>query len=555
LQLGLGALLGLGAVSATADCVVNPGVNAGQIILPTGCGKTTVMSLVAIRAYKRGELKCLVILSPFIILSAQLLRSIAKDFLDAGIAPVLANFNSGFVNVKAITGTDKNGNSTTLEKDLLIFQELVRKATINYSINTKVTSTMDIETIVDLYNDTIAKPNTVLIISSTYHSAHRLLDERLNIDIVMCDEAHNLVTRLKWQSIVHRLGSKRIFFTATPKPHKGACGMDNTAAFGKILYHKSIRRMVEKGEMLPYRIHWVYGKGLDPDSQNAGESYADFIIKTFMKHDAILGLDNNGQAGQILFTLPDRKVLHNVLCSVKFKEFRAEHPEIYLGGICSTEHTEKDGDRGGIWFNGSSTPERSGTAKKEKWLLQVQEIKAGTRAIILHVDMIAEGIDIPSLTAVCPMRTMSDLKKTQTYGRASRLDKYEKIAWYKGTLKREFFKKKNAWLIIPSVGMTTSAVQAEHEDLINFLRTKYNVKIAEAIFDEDGGLPLGKPGPGPINPPDPKAKIAMTALRQYIDILESKTIASVSNGTIMHNLMSLAILSELYNIQMVPNTQ
>jgi hypothetical protein len=52
---------------------------------------------------------------------------------------------------------------------------------------------------------------------------------------------------------------------------------------------------------------------------------------------------------------------------------------------------------------------------------KMNELSDSDDAIFLHVDILAEGIDLPAITGVMPIRDMTKSKLTQTLGRATRL--------------------------------------------------------------------------------------------------------------------------------------
>ena len=64
------------------------------------------------------------------------------------------------------------------------------------------------------------------------------------------------------------------------------------------------------------------------------------------------------------------------------------------------------------------------------------------------------GIDISGFTGILPLRSLSDSKFFQTYGRAARLDLRDRKKLEEGLLdptKVDGFIKKYAWIIIPEI--------------------------------------------------------------------------------------------------------
>jgi hypothetical protein len=94
-------------------------------------------------------------------------------------------------------------------------------------------------------------------------------------------------------------------------------------------------------------------------------------------------------------------------------------------------------------------------------------------AILLHINILTEGIDLPSITGVMPFRELDKIKLLQTIGRAGRLLKADRNLIYAGELAANDYAgyiKPNSWVILPehfrSLG-NAQAMRAVIKTLIN----------------------------------------------------------------------------------------
>ena len=70
-------------------------------------------------------------------------------------------------------------------------------------------------------------------------------------------------------------------------------------------------------------------------------------------------------------------------------------------------------------------------------------------AILLHIDILTEGMDLPAITSILLLRNLNEISLFQTLGRGLRLTKADRQGLYSGAITKEQFVKRYAYLILP----------------------------------------------------------------------------------------------------------
>ena len=186
----------------------------GQIIVPTGGGKTLIAIKDAVRRLDDGW-KTIVVVAPRILLAEQL----SSEFLE------VIREKYQFIQVMHVhSGETKHFSSTKAD----IIKEWVDSCKGNK------------------------------IIFTTYHSLHRIVEADVEVDTIYFDEAHNSVQRNFIEFVEHySLNAERCyFFTATPKhsltPMK--VGMNEGDIFGQVICNVPAPKLVKEGYILPPKV-------------------------------------------------------------------------------------------------------------------------------------------------------------------------------------------------------------------------------------------------------------------------------------------------------------
>ena len=185
----------------------------GQIIVPTGGGKTLIAIKDAIRRFNLNSIsKTIIVVAPRILLAEQL----SSEFLEEIENVDVMHVHSGETHHFSSTKTDEIEN---------------------------------------WYHNSIKNQ----LIFTTYHSLHRITDSLdIEVDTIYFDEAHNAVQRNFIEAVEHFsiYAERAYFFTATPKhsltPMKA--GMNDPDIFGQTICKVPAPKLVKEGYILPPKV-------------------------------------------------------------------------------------------------------------------------------------------------------------------------------------------------------------------------------------------------------------------------------------------------------------
>ena len=214
----------------------------GQVIVPTGGGKTLKMIYDALREFQSETPKTIVVVAPRILLAEQL----SAEFLEHITNAEVLHVHSGETHHESTTNPAQiavhTGMCLAAERHQLIF--------------------------------------------TTYNSLQRLQQADIHVDTIYFDEAHNSVKRNFFPATEHFAANARrcYFFTATPK-HSiavGKPGMNDEEVYGKVICKVPAPELVEGGYIVPPKVivkqlPMVTGKqtNFDRDSENLLETIDD----------------------------------------------------------------------------------------------------------------------------------------------------------------------------------------------------------------------------------------------------------------------------------------
>ena len=214
--------------------------NKGQVIVPTGGGKTLIAIMDAVRRFDSG-FKTIVVVAPRILLADQLSSEFLEHITNASVLHVHS-------------GKTHHYSSTNSHK-IRVWN-----------------------------NNTIGRR----IIFTTYHSLHRIQESDISVDTIYFDEAHNSVQKNFIEPVEHfsMYADRCYFFTATPKhsltPMK--VGMNDGDIFGEVICNVPAPKLVEEGYILPPKVVVKKIDAID-DSRFKYEHECEHVLSTIDDHN------------------------------------------------------------------------------------------------------------------------------------------------------------------------------------------------------------------------------------------------------------------------------
>jgi superfamily II DNA or RNA helicase len=214
--------------------------NKGQVIIPTGGGKTICMiqDLIHQHAVPCGQTT--VVVAPRILLAEQL----CKEFLEL--------INTSHTHIMHVHSGNVEYFHTTKPNQIALFNNTARTAGEN------------------------------VIIFTTYHSLHKVQEADIEVNTIYFDEAHNSVQRNFFPATEHFAAEsdRCYFFTATPKHSVTVFkpGMNDTEVYGQVICNVPAPQLVNEGYILPPKVvvkELPQGDFKLTDSQNLLETIDD----------------------------------------------------------------------------------------------------------------------------------------------------------------------------------------------------------------------------------------------------------------------------------------
>lgn len=439
---------------AVASAIAN---DKGIVCMPTGTGKTYIQSaIIADDIIKNGDFQIYVVNAPRIVLTYQLLKEVYGFLAEAKIEARYMFVHSG-------------GKMNEKELEDIRIKANLDGANIPFSEIGSGTNIAEIREMIGKAK----KQNLPLIFFSTYHSAERIEDARVGfkpISIVLNDEAHYLVQE-QFHDILHTLKSNRCyFFTATTisTPSDTGRGMNNKESYGDVLYVMTPREAIDLGKMVRPRLHFVITDGVyNTDDYN--NSLNKIIKDTFEQHERIL----TKTLPKVLVSAKGTQDIKNFLKSIECRQLMRDGVSIYA--------VASNGEIGNN-INGEQV-------SREEFLrrLKTDGLDVTRKLIVLHYDILAEGIDVSGFSGIMPLRTLSKSKFLQTYGRSARPDAEDRRKVDNGEINvddLELMNKPYAYIMIPSVYSGNDDDKANVVQLITELRD-YGFNPNEDIVGTD----------------------------------------------------------------------
>ena len=341
--------------------------NKGQVIVPTGGGKTLTMIVDTQRRHDSiNNGTTTVVVAPRILLAEQL----CSEFMEV-IDP---NNSDPYLHVMHVHSGETHYVSTTKADKIHLFASCARSMGEN------------------------------CIIFTTYNSLHRIMEADIEVNTIYFDEAHNSVKRNFFPATEHfsEVSERSYFYTATPKHSLAATkpGMNWGYVYGQVLVNIPAPELVEGGYILPPK---VVVKQL-PLVKGRKVMYAE-------------------DADNLLETIDDNNIDKTLICARTTKQI--------MGLISQSDFCMQLAERGYSWMTITSKTGAIIDGKKvdrEEFFntLNTWGKDDTKKFVVIHHSILSEGINVSGLEAVIFMRNMDYIGISQSIGRVIRLGSTEK---------------------------------------------------------------------------------------------------------------------------------
>ena len=340
--------------------------NKGQVIVPTGGGKTMCMIKDTERELngcdwdvilKDPDRKTVVIVAPRILLAHQL----CEEFIQyINVHPMLR------YKVLHVHSGETHHYSTTKSDAIKYWTD------DNYRFNK--------------------------LIFTTYHSLHRIQESEIDVDTIYFDEAHNSVQKNFIEAVEYNSMYAKIcyFFTSTPKYSKTPfkAGMNDEDIFGKVLVNVPAPELVHKGVILPPKVI-IKKIDVDDDSRFKHEKECDHVIST-IDDISVNKILICARSTQQIVSLVSRS---DFCCELRSRGYSWMYITSKTGAVIDGKKVDRES-----FFN-----------KLNEWGKDPEK-----KFIVMHHSILSEGISVKGLEAALFLRNMDYITISQTIGRVIR---------------------------------------------------------------------------------------------------------------------------------------
>ena len=337
----------------------------GQIIVPTGGGKTMCMIEDVKRQFKEDDLKTIVVVAPRILLANQLCSEFLEQNLDS-------NYNVG-IGVLHVHSGETHHYSTTKASRISVWS--TKNAVRNQ------------------------------IIFTTYHSLHRIQESGIHVDTIYFDEAHNSVQKNFFPATEYfsENADRSFFFTATPKHSltQSKPGMNWTRVYGNVICQVPAPKLVREGYILPPKVE-VYKSRILEKNELVAERDCEQMVQSI----------DNIQKDKVLICAKSTKQIVSLLY---FTDFVSELADRGFSWMTITSKT-------GAIVDGEKVTREEFFNTLNAWGKDPNK-----KFVVLHHSILSEGINVHGLEAVLFMRSMDYITISQTIGRVIRKGAKDKI--------------------------------------------------------------------------------------------------------------------------------
>ena len=343
---------------------INSSDPRGQVYAPTGAGKSFLFYAIIRHLIQTKDFVRICILHPTIALSQEQIKQCHKFFPNISYV----SFHTG-APVRTAHGSSKLHSKSAEELQNHF------KSTTNHHIT-----------------------------FSTYHSFKDI--KNIQFDLVIADEGHNVTKPCFFTSLENIKAKKLLFFTGTPLYDDGIYGMNVNSYYGNLVAHINPKDLIEENHIVPATP--IIMKAI---ARNNGiPDIIDLISQTY--HDQkSRNLKEGVDITKILVTVRGSQDIEYLI-----EHYNELNCPVDVYAITCTKIYK-------IITNTATneTTVSTCTGNGKKRMEYINEFNCTSKdAIILHIKILSEGIDIPSLTGTLLLRDVPKYKFLQIIGRCAR---------------------------------------------------------------------------------------------------------------------------------------
>lgn len=255
-----------------------------------------------------------------------------------------------------------------------------------------------------LFNNTARAAGENVIIFTTYHSLHQIVDAGVDIDVAYFDEAHNATSKQFFPktAMVSQMANNCYFFTATPRQSKNpkGRGMNNSVVFGNTLHIVPAQDLIESGSIIPPQIVIHEQPTVARTKANAHDCDANTVLEIVDNLDA-----ESGQ--KVLVAAPSTKIIWNMVAHTTLLQELSER------GYDVMHVTAKHG----AYINKTKVNREVFFDTLTAWGKD-----PARKFVIFHYSILSEGMNVPGLTHCVLLRNLNIVEMAQTIGRVIRMN-------------------------------------------------------------------------------------------------------------------------------------
>lgn len=423
----------------------------GKIILPTGTGKTKIAEgisaylLDAVYKYERRN-------SIFGIACHRLVLS--NNLAERIIGTLNEQFGVNNFKLVIVNSSSKDSYSREMSEDdeeVQKFEKSIKKyLDADHVLKLNASAFKNDKPAFDAFvnNEIMITEDNAghhLVFVILYQSMSKLRDFNFKFDFMFCDEAH-ITCEKQYKEFMPDLVAKTdimIHMTATQVSDADRNGgMFDETIYGDFIIERQPKEMVEGKYICPIKAivldlvdkqDNIIFKQNNKDSKLSVKQVMKAIIESYksltnkLASHARLSNKSLGREPVLFVSLPGIKFIRELIHSPEFCAYRKNN-NIDLYATCSDEEIKGTIDL--CMGEDDNEIEYQGIDKDKFLTLMIENVgnKRTNGAIIINVDQLSEGVDLPEIDGVVILRNLEDnaAKLIQIIGRGVRRDKNDR---------------------------------------------------------------------------------------------------------------------------------